>query len=98
MGERHVARHRHVAATDDASIGDSVVRRPEGTCGHGSGTCTGVAGDAVDAHGVERFRERYRRQEGGEPPRPGSTYPPLEDRAEGDYGQTVCISVHLMSS
>jgi hypothetical protein len=31
MGERHVARHRHVAATDEADVGDGVVRRPEGT-------------------------------------------------------------------
>jgi hypothetical protein len=31
MGERHVARHRHVAATDEANVGDGVVRRPEGT-------------------------------------------------------------------
>ena len=31
MGERHVARRRHVAATDEADVGDGVVRRPEGT-------------------------------------------------------------------
>jgi hypothetical protein len=61
MDERHIVLHHHLAATDDAGVGDGVVRRPEGTCAHDSGTCAGEAGDAVDAGAVEGFGEGHRR-------------------------------------
>jgi len=52
--QRHVARHRHLAPTDQAHIGDRVMGGATRVCGDDRG----AAGDAVDASGVKGFGYR----------------------------------------
>jgi hypothetical protein len=53
MGERNIALYRHLAATDEAAVGNGGVWHPDGTRGHDGGTCAGATGDAVDARGLD---------------------------------------------
>jgi hypothetical protein len=91
MGERHVARHRHVAATDEADVGDGVVRRPEGTT-----VATAARAPVRPAtrwmHVVSRASVRLTagtmvvsRRASLDVPTPGG-------RARGHYGHNACIA------
>jgi hypothetical protein len=63
--QEHLPRHGPLAATDHAHIGDGVVRAAERARGDDGGTPAGQAGDAMDAGGLEGFREGQRRQDVG---------------------------------
>ncbi len=58
-----------LAAADHAHLRDRVLRGPERARGDEGGAPPGEASDAVNARGLERFRQGHRRQDGGEPPR-----------------------------
>jgi hypothetical protein len=68
VGQRHFARHRHVAPTDQPDMGDGVLGGATRPGRDQRRAVTGAAGDAVEEHGVEGFREGHRRPESGEPP------------------------------
>jgi hypothetical protein len=68
MGQRHVARHRHVAPTDQSRIRDGVMGDPKWAGGDQRGAVAGEAGNAVDVRGLEGFGEGHGRLDGGEPP------------------------------
>jgi hypothetical protein len=57
VGQRHVARHRHVAAADQPRIRDSVMGRAKQTGRDQRRAVAGEAGDAMDAGGVEGVGE-----------------------------------------
>jgi hypothetical protein len=66
--QRPLARHRHVAPTDQPHIGEGVmggVKRP-GRDQHRA--IAREAGNAMDARGVEALSAGHCRQDGGEPP------------------------------
>jgi hypothetical protein len=66
---RHLARQGEVSAADPPHSRDGL-RRGATWAGRGDGGAgAGAAGDAVDARGLEGFRESHRRQAGREPPR-----------------------------
>jgi hypothetical protein len=68
VGQRHLARQRHLAATDQPRIRDGMMR---GTKRAGCDHCGAVAreaSDAMDARGLKSLGEGHRRQDGGEPP------------------------------
>jgi hypothetical protein len=69
VGQRYLAWHRHVTATDQAHLGDGMMRGATRVRGDDGGAGAGEAGDAVDAGGFNGFGEGHRRQDGGEPPR-----------------------------
>jgi hypothetical protein len=68
VGQRPLARQRHVAPADLPDIRDGVMggaTRPGRDHGRAG---AGEAGDAVDACGLNGLGESHRRQDGGEPP------------------------------
>jgi hypothetical protein len=68
VGQADFARPRHAgAAADQASVGDGVVGRAEGTLAHQSAAAFEDAGDAVDFGGFDSLFECERRQNTGEP-------------------------------
>jgi hypothetical protein len=62
---------------------DDVVRGPEGARGDAGGAPPGQASDVMDPRGLQRFGQRHRRQDGGEPARqprlPHSRWPQEQD-------------------
>ena len=68
VGQRHLAWHRHVAATDQPRIRDGMVGRTKGSSGDQRRTVSGQAGDAVDARGLNGLGEGHHRQDSGQPP------------------------------
>ena len=68
MGQRHFARHGHLAPTDQPCIRDGVVRSATRTGRDQRRAVADEAGDAVDARGLNGLGEGHRRQHGGEPP------------------------------
>jgi hypothetical protein len=70
MGQRHLAWHRHVAATDQPHIRDGVVGGATRAGRDPRRAGAGEAGDAVDTPGLKGFGEGHCRQDGGDrPPR-----------------------------
>jgi hypothetical protein len=67
--QRHVPRRRHLAAADQAYIGDGVMRGAKRAGRDQRRAGAGAASDAVEARGLEGLGQAHRRQEGGEPPR-----------------------------
>jgi hypothetical protein len=55
MGQRHLARHGHLAAADQPHVDNGVVGGATRPGGDEGGAPPGEAGDAVDAGGVESF-------------------------------------------
>jgi hypothetical protein len=68
VGRRHVTRHRHVAPTDQPQIRNGVMGGATRARRDQRRAVAGAADDAVDTCGLKGFRQRHRRQEGGEPP------------------------------
>jgi hypothetical protein len=68
VGQRHVARHRDVAAADQPRIRDGVVGRATRAGRDPRRAGAGEAGNAVDTRGLNGLGERHAWQEGGEPP------------------------------
>jgi hypothetical protein len=66
VGQRHLARHRHVAATDQPRIRDGMVERTTWAGRDQRRAVAGAAGDAVDPGGLEGFGEGHGRQNRGE--------------------------------
>ena len=52
MSGRYFPRHRHLAAADQADIGDGVVGGATGARGDSGGACAGEASAAVEARGL----------------------------------------------
>ena len=65
VGQRLVARHRHMAAADQPRIREGVVRRATRAGGDPRRTVPSEARDAVDTRGLNRLGEGHRRQDGG---------------------------------
>jgi hypothetical protein len=55
VGQRDLARQRHVAAPDQHSVREGVVGGAARAGGDQGGAVAGLTGDAVDAHGAEGF-------------------------------------------
>jgi hypothetical protein len=70
VGQRHLARHRHVAPADQPGIRDGVVRRATRAGRDQGRPVAREAGDAMDARRLNSPGEGHGRQEGGEPPGP----------------------------
>jgi hypothetical protein len=68
VGQRHLARQRHVAPPDQPHIGDSVRGARQGGGRDPRPAVAGEAGDAVEARGLKGLGQGHRRQDGGEPP------------------------------
>jgi hypothetical protein len=68
MGQRPLARHRHVAPADQPCVRDGVVRSATRAGGDQGGAVAGEAGDAVDACGLNSLGEGHRQQDSGESP------------------------------
>jgi hypothetical protein len=66
---RHLAWHGEVPPTDQPDVRDRVVRGAERAARDHRRAGAGAASHAVDARGLEGFRQAHRRQDGGEPPR-----------------------------
>jgi hypothetical protein len=64
--QRHFPRQRHLAAPDQAHLGDGVMGGATRACGDDGGAGAGEAGDAMDAGGLQRFGQAHRRQDGGQ--------------------------------
>jgi hypothetical protein len=57
--QRHLARHRHLAAADQPRIGDGMMGRAK-RAGRDQGRAgAGEAGDAMDARGLDGLTRRY---------------------------------------
>jgi hypothetical protein len=69
VGQRHVARHRHVTPTDPSHVRDGLVGRPKRASRHQRGAGAGEAGDAVDTRRLNGLGEGHRRQDDDEPAR-----------------------------
>jgi hypothetical protein len=70
VGQRHLARHRHVAPAEQPRIRDGVVGRATWTGRDPRRAVAGEAGDAVDARGLEGFRQGHGWEKGDEAPGP----------------------------
>jgi hypothetical protein len=70
VGQRHLAGHRDVAAADHPCIRDRMVGRATRAGGDSGGAVAGAASDAVDACGLNGFRQRHRQQDGDRWERP----------------------------
>jgi len=66
VGQRHFARHRHVAPADQPRIRDGVVGRTKRARRDQRRAVAGEAGDAVDTRGLNGLSEGHRRQHGGD--------------------------------
>jgi hypothetical protein len=55
VGQRHVAWHWHLPATDQPHIWDGMMRGPTRPGGDDGGAVAGEAGDALDARGLDSF-------------------------------------------
>ena len=66
VGQRHLARHRYVAAADQPRIRDGMVGRAKRAGRDQRRAVAGEAGDAVDTRGLNGLGEGHRRQDGGE--------------------------------
>jgi hypothetical protein len=66
MCDSKFARHHDAAATDQPRTQDAAMRRSIRAGRDQRGAVTGEAGDAVEAHGLEGFRQGHRRQDGGQ--------------------------------
>jgi hypothetical protein len=66
VGQRHFARHRYVAPTDQAHIRDGVMGGATWAGGDQGGAVAGEARDAVNTRGLHGLGEGHRRQDGGE--------------------------------
>jgi hypothetical protein len=65
VGQRDLARHRHVTPTDQSRIRDGLVGRAKRAGRHPRRAVAGEAGDAVDACRLKGFGEGHRRQDRG---------------------------------
>jgi hypothetical protein len=83
--QRHVARHRHVAAAAPPHMRNGVMGGASRASRHQRGAGTGEAGEAMDGDGVEGFREGHRRHDRREPPRQHRLA-----RPGWSYGQPAC--------
>jgi hypothetical protein len=63
VGQRHVARHRHVAPVDEARIRDGVVGRATRAGRDPRRAGAGEARDEVDTRGLDGLGEGHRRQD-----------------------------------
>jgi hypothetical protein len=66
VGQRHLARHGHVAAADPPGVGNRVMGRAARAGRHQGRAVARQAGDAGDARGLDGLGQGPRRQEGGE--------------------------------
>jgi hypothetical protein len=66
VGQRHFARHRHVAAADQPRIRDGMMGRATRAGRDQRHTVAGEAGDAAGACALKGFGESHGRQDGGE--------------------------------
>jgi hypothetical protein len=66
VGQRHLAWHRHMAATDPSRLREGLVGRATRAGRDQRRAVTGEAGDAVNTRGLNRLGEGHRRQDGGE--------------------------------
>jgi hypothetical protein len=71
VGQRHFARHWHVAPDDQPDIGDGVVRGATRPGRDQRGALAGEARDAIDARGLNGLSQGHGGQDGGEPPGQG---------------------------
>jgi hypothetical protein len=60
VGQRHLPRHRQLAAAAHTDSGDGVMRGPERAHGDEGGALARQAGDAMAAGGLQRVRLGYR--------------------------------------
>jgi hypothetical protein len=67
VGQRDLARHRHVPLTDQSRSRDGLVGGAKRASRHQRGAGAGEAGDAVDARRLNGLGEGHRREDGGEP-------------------------------
>jgi hypothetical protein len=89
VGQRHVARHRHVALTDQPDIRDGVMRRVKRAGCDQRRVVAGLTGDTGDTRGLHCLGAGHRRQNGGEmvrQPRPDCP----GGRTGAGYGQNAC--------
>jgi hypothetical protein len=96
--QRHFSRQRHLAATDQADIGDRVMGGTKGACRDDGGAVAGEAGDAMHPRGLQRFGETHHRQNSGQPARqhrlPHPRWPQEEDiMAERLHPIPLCIGI-----
>jgi hypothetical protein len=68
VGQRHVSRHRHVAATGQPRIRDGVMGRATRAGRDPRRTVPGEAGNTVDARGLKGLGEGHGWETGGEAP------------------------------
>jgi len=69
VGQRHVARHRHVAPADQPYIRNGVMGGATRAGRDQCGAVAGEASDTMDTRVLNGLREGHRWQDGGEPPR-----------------------------
>jgi hypothetical protein len=67
--QRHLPGHGHLAPTDQADVGDGVVRGATRPAGDTGGLAARQARDAVDAGGLDGPGQGHVRQDGGQPAR-----------------------------
>ena len=85
VGQRYVARQRHVAPADRPDIRDRLMRSATRPGRHHRGAVTGEPSDAMEARGLDGVGQRHRRQDRGESP--GQPPYPLQGGQEGgNYG------------
>ena len=88
VGQRHVARHRHVAPADQPRIREGVVGRATRAGRDQRRAVAGEARDAVDTRGLNGLGEGHRRQDGGEPPGQHRLARPWGTQEEDVMGRT----------
>jgi hypothetical protein len=66
MGQRHLARHGHLAAADQSHIGNGLVGGATRPGGDEGGAPPGAAGDAREAGGFEGLSQGHAGENGGE--------------------------------
>jgi hypothetical protein len=64
VGQRDLARHRHVTPTDPPRVRDGMVGGAARAGGDQSRAVAREAGDAVDTRGLNRLGKGHRRQDG----------------------------------
>jgi hypothetical protein len=89
VGQRHVARHRHVAAADQPHIGDGVMGGATRSGRDQSHTVAFEAGNAMEARSLQGLSQGHGRQDGGEPPGQGAGHEDL--RGERLHRLQLCV-------
>jgi hypothetical protein len=69
VGQRHLARHGHMAPADQPDVRGGVLGGAEGASRDPRRAGAGATGDAVDTRGLDGFGQGHHRQDGGAPPR-----------------------------